>query len=306
MTFYVPKSYNGKLLREFIKNECSITHNMLVRLKKIPFGILLNGEKVTVRAVIKTGDAVTLSVEDIESDVNPNVFPCGEMTDILYEDEAVLVVNKPSGMPTHTSHGHREDSLSNRVCAYFEKDGIPFVFRAINRLDRDTSGVVLIAKNAFYAAKLSKALAEGRFEKHYIALLDGKVEESGKIEGYIRREEKSIIKRSFSTDFSEDADYSLTKYKRLCEKNGISVVLVKLETGRTHQIRVHFSSVGAPVLGDTLYGSVNTDINRQLLHAYSLSFPSPVSGDIITVKAPLPDDIVSFLDKNDINIKRFL
>ena len=306
MTFYVSGEYDGKLLREFIKNECGITHNMLVRLKKKPCGILLNGEAVTVRAVIREGNTVTLSVEDIESEVNPNVPPCGEPPEVLYEDEAILAVNKPSGMPTHTSHGHRDDSLSNRVCAYFKKDGIPFVFRAINRLDRDTSGVVLIAKNAFYAAKLSKSLVDGQFEKHDIALLDGEVEECGKIEGYIRREEKSIIKRSFSTCFSEDADYSLTKYKRLCEKNGISVVLVKLETGRTHQIRVHFSSVGAPVLGDTLYGSANIDIDRQLLHAYSLSFPSPSSGEIITVKAPLPDDIVSFLDKNDINIKRFL
>ncbi len=297
MTFYVSESYSGKLLREFIKNECKVSHNLLTKLKKIPDGILLNGKNATVRAVLKEGDAVTLKIEDNADSVNPCVLPVGEMPEILYEDEAVLAVNKPSGMPTHTSFGHRDDSLSNRVCAYFEKGGTPFVFRAINRLDKDTSGVVLIAKNAFYAANLSEAQKNGDFEKLYLALLDGDVEKSGKIEGYIKREEKSIIKRSFSATFSEGADYSLTEYQKLAEGGGVSLVKIKLHTGRTHQIRVHFSSLFAPVLGDTLYGTKSEEIDRQALHAYSLSFTSPISGERQTVVAPLPKDITDVMKK---------
>lgn len=297
MTFYVPESYAGKLLREFVKNECGVTHNLLTKLKKMPRGILLNGEKVTVRALLKENDTVSLMIEDTEESVNPNVSACGEMPKILYEDEAVIAVNKPSGMPTHTSFGHTEDSLANSVCAYYKNAETPFVFRAINRLDRDTSGVVLIAKNAFYAAKLSKSLKDGLFQKHYYAILDGHVEGSGKVEGYIKREEKSIIKRSFSIEPSEGADYSLTKYQRLSEKNGVSLVKIKLETGRTHQIRVHFSSLGAAVYGDTMYGKGRDDIDRQALHAYSLDFPSPISGEMITLTAPLPEDMTELIKK---------
>lgn len=297
MTFYVTDSYSGKLLREFIKNECKVSRSLLTKLKKIPDGILLNGESVTVRALLKEGDRVTLKIEDSTDNVNPNVEAVGQIPEILYEDEAVLAVNKPSGMPTHTSFGHRDDSLSNRACAYFEKRGVPFVFRAINRLDKDTSGVVLIAKNAFYAAKLSEAQKNGDFEKRYIALLDGNVSKIGKIEGYISREEKSIIKRSFSASFSEGADYSLTEYERLSEGGGVSLVKIRLLTGRTHQIRVHFSSLSAPVLGDTLYGTKSEEIDRQALHAYSLSFTSPISGERQTVIAPLPEDITVVMKK---------
>ncbi len=304
MTFYVPESYAGKLLREFIKNECKVSHNLLTRLKKLPDGILLNGERVTVRALLKEGDKVTLMIEDAAASVNPNVPAIGDVPEILFEDEAALAVNKPSGMPTHTSFGHRDDSLANRVCAYYEKRGTPFVFRAINRLDKDTSGVVLIAKNAFYAAKLSDALKEGDFEKLYVAILDGSVEKSGKIEGYIKREDRSIIKRSFSPAFTEGADYSLTEYERLSENNGVSLVKIKLQTGRTHQIRVHFSSILAPVLGDTLYGKKSEDIGRQSLHAYSLSFTSPITGEKITVKAPLPSDMTEVLMKKGIENPR--
>ncbi len=300
MTFYVPEKYSGRLLREFIKNECGVSHNLLVRLKKRPDGILLNGERVTVRACLKEGDSVTIMTEDAAELVKPSVLAIGEMPEILYEDEAVLLVNKPSGMPTHTSFGHWDDSLANRVCAYYRKKGVPFVFRAINRLDKDTSGVVLIAKNSFYAAKLSASLKEGEFEKLYVALLDGRVEKSGKIEGYIKREDKSIIKRSFSANFSEGADYSLTEYERLCENNGVSLVKIKVKTGRTHQIRVHFSAVFAAVLGDTLYGRKSEDIDRQALHAYSLSFISPINGVRQTVVAPIPKDMIAVMTKKGV------
>ncbi len=298
MTFFVPKSCHGKYLREFIRNDCDVSHGLLVKLKKIPGGIKLNGEDVTVRAVVSGNDKVDLKIEDSENDINPNVPPIGMLPDILYEDESVLAVNKPSGMPTHTSYGHQDDSLSNSVCLYFRNAEKPFVFRAINRLDKDTSGVVIIAKNAFYATKLSKSLESGNFEKIYIALLNGRTDDEGEISGYIKREEKSIIKRSFSKEFSKDGDYSLTNYVKISESNGISMVKIKLETGRTHQIRVHFASINAPVLGDTMYGSFSNEIGRQALHAYKITFPSPINGEKITVTAPIAKDILNVILKN--------
>lgn len=305
MTFSVKENQEGMLLREFLKEECAVSHNLLVKLKKLPDGILLNGERVTVRAVIHSGDTVTVKAEDSALSVNPLVVPEGEMPEILFEDEALLVVNKPGGMPTHTSHGHTLDSLANRVCAYYEKNGIPFVFRAINRLDKDTSGVVLIAKNAFYAAKLSKAQRSGDFEKKYLAVLDGETLKSGKIEGYIKREEKSIIKRSFSLFPSDGADYSLTEYKTVETKNGVSLAEIEIKTGRTHQIRVSFASLGTPVLGDTLYGRESTLIDRQALHSVSLSFTSPLSGERQTVSAPLPKDMRDVIARCEIDIADF-
>ena len=163
MVFIVDEFWNGRLLRDYLRSGCGVSRKTLCKLKALDNGILLNGQRVTVRAVIKSGDTVELSVEDEESDENPYVVPIGEMPPIVYEDEAVIAVNKPAGMPTHTSFGHYEDSLSNAVCLYLKKQGKPFVFRAINRLDCDTSGIVLIAKNRYYASVLSASLEKGEF-----------------------------------------------------------------------------------------------------------------------------------------------
>ena len=291
MTFSVSAEFDGKTLLEFIRGYCGVSRGALIKLKKLPMGITVNGEHATVRAILKKGDAVILQLEDRESDVNPYVESTGEMPEILYEDEAVIAVNKPPFMPTHTSYLHRDDALSNAVCLYMKNKGEPFVFRAVNRLDRDTSGVVLIAKNRLYSSKLSKALENGEFRKTYIAILDGKTDESGRIEGYIRREGESIVKRVFEKESSEGSDYSVTDYKRLGFTENNSLVCAFPITGRTHQLRLHFASLGAPICGDTMYGKGSELINRHALHAYSLSFPSPTDGRRITVYAKLPEDM---------------
>ncbi len=291
MIFVVDEKFNNKPLRDFLRLGIGVSRKTLVRLKAMDDGILLGGERVTVRAAVHTGDIVLLKIEDSEADENPYVGAIGQMPEIIYEDEAVIAVNKPANMPTHTSYGHYGDALSNAVCAYFKEQGKSFVFRAVNRLDRDTSGIVLIAKNRYYSSILSGALTESKFKKQYIAVVQGKTEPSGKIEGYIAREGDSIIKRRLLSKQIEGSDYSLTEYTTLDSENNASVLLVTPITGRTHQIRVHLSSIGHPIIGDTMYGSESEHITRQALHAYKLTFPSPITGKSMTLTADIPSDI---------------
>jgi len=296
MIFKVTEDYDGKLLRDFLRAGLKVSRKTLCMLKAREDGIMLNGSSVTVRATVHTGDEVALKIEDCEQDENPNVFANGSMPPIVYEDEAVLVVNKPAGMPTHTSFGHYDDALSNAVCAYLKSKGQPFVFRAVNRLDADTSGAVLIAKNKYYSSILSKSLENGEFEKTYIAVTDCSLTENGSIKGYIAREGESIIKRRFSPEPIENGEYSSTEYEVLCSNNKASLLKVTPITGRTHQIRVHLSSLGASITGDSMYGSKSALIARQALHAYSLTFPSPLTRGRIKVYAPLPEDIKSLIN----------
>lgn len=292
-------------LSDFIRKECGVSRSALVKLKGLDEGIMLNGKRSTVAVGVRSGDVLTLALEDRAEERNPFVSAEGEMPDIIYEDDAVMAVNKPYGMPTHTSHGHRSDSLANAVCAYYEGKGIPFVFRAVNRLDLDTSGIVLIAKNRYYSSILSRSLENGEFSKSYIAVLDGDVPESGEISGYISREAESVIKRRLLSQKTEGADYSLTRYKRIASSDGASAVIAYPITGRTHQLRVHFSSLGSPICGDTMYGRASEGISRQALHAYELTFPSPINGETLTVRADVPDDIKKLAEalKLDIDIR---
>ncbi len=297
MVFKVDFNSSGKLLRDYLRGACGISRSLLTKLKKLDSGIRLNGIPVTVRAVIKEGDIVELADADRAEDENPYVKAGGELPEIVYEDSSLIALNKPCGMPTHTSRGHTENCLANSVCAYFHEKGQPFVFRPINRLDRDTSGVVIVAKNKYFASKLSASLQSGGFHKVYLAVLDGEVPESGIIEGYIKREEKSIIKRVMCQKDEEGAAYSLTRYERLGIGGGKSLVRAFPVTGRTHQLRLHFSFIGAPVCGDTLYGRQSDDIGRQALHALSLTFPAPSDGTALTINARPSEDIIKLIEK---------
>ena len=302
MVFKVTEGYDSKPLRDFIRTGCAVSRNTLCKLKQIEDGILLNGESVTVRAIIHTGDTVTLMIEDRGEDENPDVMAGGILPPIIYEDDAMIAFNKPAGMPTHTSFGHYDDSLSNAVCGYMKSKGLSFVFRAINRLDSDTSGVVIVAKNRYYAGILCDSLKKGMFRKTYVAVTNGTPPEQGRIEGYIAREGKSIIKRYFSKTPVDDGEYSLTEYRRISSSQDASVLLVRPITGRTHQIRVHLSSIGFPIIGDTMYGSKDEDICRQALHASELSLPSPITGELITLRAELPADIMRVCEKRGLVI----
>ncbi len=304
MTFTIPESYSGKTLKEFLYGELHISRATLTKLKKLPMGITLNGNHATVRAFISVGDTLELQIEDRADEENEYVLPIGVLPQIVYEDDSVMVLNKPYGMPTHTSLDHTEGCLANAVCAHFKALGQSFVFRAVNRLDSDTTGIVLVAKNRYYACQLSRSLANGEFQKSYIAVLDGVPKANGNITGYIAREKESIIKRCMVSPDTENSEYSETRFEILDSSSDSSVVLAKPVTGRTHQLRLHFSSVGAPITGDFLYGKESPEISRQALHAYSLSFPSPLTGEMLTVKAPVPDDILTLINSRSLSIPK--
>ncbi len=284
----------GRTVKQML-SEMDISSKTVTALKKKPMGITVNGRCVTVRYVLCEGDILRLDITDTEP--SGNIIPSPIPIEILYEDSSLTAVNKPSLMPTHPSHGHFDDTLANALCHYKGNDGKPFVFRPVNRLDRNTSGAVLVANNRVSAARLSSALQNGKIEKRYLAVLCGvPTEEAGQLETYIRRREESIIYREIC-DERPDADYALTRYRVLEISGGHALVMASPITGRTHQLRLHFAHIGCPILGDDLYGEPSSIITRQALHAYSLVLPHPETGEELSIVAPLPQDLKEALKK---------
>lgn len=288
MDYTVDTRLDGKTVLDVLKKELGLSHALIKHLKFAEDGILLNGEHVTVRKKLTLGDVLSLALEDRETpeDLTPSDIPLS----ILYEDEDVIVPNKPPNMPTHPSHGHYDDTLANALAFRYAKAGIPFVFRPVNRLDRNTSGAVVIAKNRISAAFLSEALKQGEIRKTYIAVLDGVPHEAqGKIENHMRRTDESIIVRRVCRE-GEEGDYALTYYTVLLSNESNSIVLASPITGRTHQLRVHFASIGCPITGDDMYGNESPLIDRHALHAAGLTLPLK-SGSALDLTAPLHDDM---------------
>lgn len=256
MRYTVTAEQDGMTVKEFLFGNLGFSRAAVTRLKKRDGGITVGGKHATVRNVLRSGDELVLLYEDGSEDVNGKILPVPMKLDILYEDGNVIACGKPPFQPTHPSHGHYDDTLANGLAAYFVSRGIPFVFRAVCRLDADTSGVVLVAKNKPSAAALSRQLAAHKLKKEYIAVLRGTLEsDEGEICGNIGRIEQSVIFREVKHDGS--GAYALTRYRVLhrYELFGrpYTAVLAEPVTGRTHQLRVHFDSIGHTILGDRLY-----------------------------------------------------
>ena len=304
MELTVSKALDGTLLRDLLCRELSLSRRTVAHLKQKENGILLDGRRVTVRAVLRAGQRLSLALDD--DDISNSVVPAGDIPPILYEDEDMLVCNKSGNMPTHPSHGHFDDTLANAVAAYdLSHTGRPRVFRPITRLDRETSGVVLIARNRRAAAKLSEDMRQKRLQKTYLAILEGvPAERQGEIAHPIRRAAESIILREICDADATGAQTALTRYRVLCDwAVGTAhrcLVMAEPHTGRTHQLRVHFASIGTPIAGDGLYGHRSDGAPpRQCLHAFALRLEHPSTGERMTLCAPLPDDILRHLP-NDI------
>lgn len=302
MRIEICEKFNGKTILFFLKNELHLSSKMITSLKGQEMGISVNGRHVTVRHILKDGEVLELLTNDTKE--NENIVPTEMPLDIVYEDDDILVVSKPPMMPTHPSHGHFFDTLANAVCFHMQKTrSEPFIFRSVNRLDRNTSGLVLIAKNRISASRLYTAMQKGEIEKKYIALLDGVIKPPcGVIDTYIRRQKESIIFREVCQELP-DAARAVTHYKTIGCNDKISVVCAEPITGRTHQLRVHFAHKGTSIVGDELYGKASEDIERHALHAFSLSFPHPKTGERIELKAPLPEDIKKVLTANELEIE---
>lgn len=284
---YIVKNNVYTTVKEVLKAYFRISDRLLLKLKRNK-KILLNEKLVSVNQTIQINDTIRV-IFDIDED-NSNIVPTKMELEIIYEDEAYLVINKPSGIPIHPSMEHYTDSLSNGVKYYFDTINLKKKIRPVNRLDKDTSGLVIFAKNEYIQECLIRQMKENLFYKEYIAICEGKFEiEKGNVNKPIARKENSIIERCVC----DNGDYALTEYEvlRYDEIKNYSVVRCILKTGRTHQIRVHMQYIGHPILGDTLYGHPSNFINRQALHSYKISFIHPTMNKKVTYTSTLFDDM---------------
>ena len=295
MDILIENNYEGRLIREVLQKELGYSANLIKKLKFSPDGIRVNGEWKTVRYTLQRGDVLSLAVEDKPEDVSPYIIPVDLELPVIYEDEFVTAVNKPYNMPSHPSLGHKLDTVANAL-AYRYRPSV-YVFRPVNRLDRDTSGCMLTSNTKDASYKMYTAMTEGKIHKTYVAVLDGVPgKREGTLTSYMHRRENSIIERAECSPDAPDAKIAVTDYRVISEKDGKCIVLASPVTGRTHQIRVQFASVGCPVTGDTLYGSASPYIERHALHSWKTVFPHPQSGEKITAAAPLPDDILKLIE----------
>lgn len=255
-------------------------------LKETENGIQRNGVWSRIYEPLCSGDTVTILLTEEAS--SENIVPTPLPLDIVYEDEDLLIINKPAGMPIHPSQGNYDNTLANACAYYFQQKGEPFTYRCINRLDRDTTGLLIIARHAYSASLLSSMVAKREIHREYLALATGLVPDSGVIEAPIARVDGSTIEREVNF---ETGEFARTHYRRLEYKNGYSLVSLKLDTGRTHQIRVHMKYIGHPLPGDFLYNPDYSVIRRQALHSYRLTFTHPITGKELQFTAPLPDDM---------------
>ena len=285
----------GTKLREYLKREMGIS-TRLIRSASIQKRIFINNEVVKMNRAIKNGEIIKI---DLEKEESQNIAPEKIDIDIVYEDEDILVVNKKPFMVVHPTKTYQSGTLANGVINYFMESNQNCIVRLVSRLDMNTSGLIIIAKNQFSHGMLSKAMSENKVEKRYLAIVHGIFKEKqGTIDKPIYRPEG--IENGTRRVVDERGQRSITHYKVVEEFSDSSLVECKLETGRTHQIRVHLSYLGHPIYGDVLYGDGDNEgdlIERQALHAYGLDFKSPRTEKELSLRADLPDDMKGLIDK---------
>ena len=296
MKMIVRAEEDGISLLSLLKNKLKLSTRTIKVLKYRAGGLKVNGEEVTVRRTLCEGDTVELAVEDREEERAESVVPRKLPIKILYRDVSITVCNKPPKMPTHPSHGHLDDTLANALAYLASVKGIPFVFRPVNRLDGDTSGIVLTANDRISAGRMFTAMKNGEIKKTYVAIVCGVPEPMrGVVDAPIARADVGILMRTVSAEGRE----ARTEYNTVAVSpdGKYSMVVLRPLTGRTHQIRVHMSYIGCPLVGDFLYGERSELIDRHALHAARMTFSHPEDGRSITVSAPLPDDMLSLYEK---------
>jgi len=279
---------------EFLRRR-GFSRHLLTYLRHHEHTLLLNGESVFTNHPLKPGDVLCAIFTDEIPSVS--IVPNPMELSIQYEDEDILVLNKPPYLPIQPSIGHYEYTLGNGVVAYYEAQGIPFVYRCVNRLDRNTSGLVIIAKNMASSAILYEDMKERRIKRTYLTVVHGRISSPGTIDAPIKRRTASMIERCVDPEHGQRA---VTHYTPVSfhPEHDTTALRVHLETGRTHQIRVHMAYIHHPVVGDTLYGleaPPGSMIDRQALHSLQLKFLHPITRQMLSFEAPLPEDIRSLL-----------
>lgn len=276
LAFTVPDSLDGVKAETFLKKTCNVSARMIARLKREKSGILRNGEILRTIDILRAGDMVVLRLPADRSSVEPVK---GELV-VLYEDDYIIALDKPAGMPVHPTKVHQLDTLANRLSYRQKETGEDYVFRAVNRLDKDTTGIVLVAKDKYISTNLTA-------DKIYFAVCEGVINGEGTIDTPIRLKEGHSIQREAAAGGLP----AVTHYKAVLNLPDRTLLELRLETGRTHQIRCHLSSVGHPLMGDDMYGGSLGFISRQALHCGVVSFVHPITGERVTIKSELPNDI---------------
>ena len=288
--YIIDKDY--KSISDFLKSK-GYTSSNIVELKKYENGIVLNGTWAYMNQ--KPAILDRLLVRVCEYKKSENILPVFIKLDIKYEDEDIVVVYKPSDMPIHPNLNNYENSMANALMYYYRDKN--FVFRCINRLDRDTTGLTVVAKHFLSAGILNTSMQRREIKRVYNAIVedDGSLKESGTVDEPIAREDDTLIKRRVS----KEGQRAITHYKVLKRLRGASLIELRLDTGRTHQIRVHMSYIGHPLVGDYLYNERYYDKEnvRPLLHSKSLSFIHPITGEDLYLECELPKDFKERIDE---------
>lgn len=299
ITYEINTEQQNQTILQFLKKKL-YTDKAIIALKKTPEGILKNGIWAYVNEKISSGDILTINL--IEESVSDNIVPEKLNIDIVYEDEDILVINKPYHMPIHPSQNHYTGTLANALAYYFKEQGKEFVFRCVNRLDKDTSGLTIVCKNQLAGGILSDMVSRREIRRTYLAICEdnGTLPLEGTIDAPIARKEGSTIERMVDYAHGERAVTHYKVLKRILTK-GVSLIQLQLETGRTHQIRVHMSHITHPLVGDVIYGNLTSNtnalMNRQALHSYSLEFIHPITLQKMSFNQDIPKDMLTILEE---------
>lgn len=290
--YIIDEDSAGLRVEQFLRRKRYSGQN-LSEIKRMPKSILVNGVHYYMRQELSKGDH--LQVRICETKNSEKIPPTNLPLDIIYEDEDLLVLNKPAGMPIHPSLNNYTNSIANALAYYFQSQGKPFIFRCCNRLDRDTSGLTIVSKHLVSGSILSDMTKYREVHREYLAIARGSVTPSkGTIQAPLGRKEGTIIERTVDWEHGEDA---VTHYKVVKEANGHSLVSLRLETGRTHQIRIHMKYLGYPLIGDYLYNPDMEYMTRQALHSHHMEFTHPITGEHMSFTAPLPEDMVRVMQE---------
>ena len=290
--YIIDEDSAGLRVEQFLRRKRYSGQN-LSEIKRMPKSILVNGVHYYMRQELSKGDH--LQVRICETQNSEKIPPTNLPLNIIYEDEDLLVLNKPAGMPIHPSLNNYTHSIANALAYYFQSQGKPFIFRCCNRLDRDTSGLTIVSKHLVSGSILSDMTKYREVHREYLAIARGSVTPSeGTIQAPLGRKEGTIIERTVDWEHGEDA---VTHYKVVKEANGHSLVSLRLETGRTHQIRIHMKYLGYPLIGDYLYNPDMEYMTRQALHSHHMEFTHPITGEHMSFTAPLPEDMARVMQE---------
>lgn len=281
INYTVPPEFDGKKLLSYLKGSAGLSSKLIRSLKMVDNGLQLNGEHIRTIDPIHAGDTITINIPDDKT----TSAPCDTEPNVIFEDDDILIVNKPAMLPIHESHNHQGDTLANCVAGYLAKKGHGCTFRAIGRLDKGTSGLVVCALNSHAASRLS-----GKINKTYYAIAIGEYTGSGTIDAPIYRPDPMKTYRTVD----ERGDKAITHWAAVETKDKLTLLKINLETGRTHQIRVHFSSLGTPLIGDRMYGGDDERITHQALHCGEVTLTHPITGEEIHCSAPMPEEMAQF------------